>query len=62
MSQLSNQAITQDGIERFRARARELRAQAELTMQPTRRQELSETALAYERMAARGERFLGIIG
>jgi ribosomal protein L17 len=58
MQQLSNQPITQDGIERFRARARELRTQAELTIQPTRRQELSETALAYERMAERGEQFL----
>jgi hypothetical protein len=58
MPQLSNQPITQNSIERFRARAREIRAQAELTMRPELRQQLTETALAYERMADRGERFL----
>ena len=58
MSQLSNPPITQNGIERFRARARQLRAQAELTTWSELQQQLTETALAYERMAERGERFL----
>jgi hypothetical protein len=57
MSQVSP-PVTKDDIERFRIRARQIRAQAELTTLPAVRQELSETALAYERMAARGERLL----
>ena len=58
MQQVSNPPITKNDIERFRARAREIRAQAELTTRPDLRQQLTETALAYERMAERGERFL----
>jgi hypothetical protein len=59
MTPVSPPPIDQQGIDRFRARAHELRAEAELTTLPTVRQELLETALAYERMAERGERWLG---
>jgi hypothetical protein len=58
MALASDVPITKQSIERFRVRARELRAEAELTTQPTVRQQVSETALAYERMAERGQRFL----
>jgi hypothetical protein len=37
---------------------RQIRAGAELTTRPAVRQQLIETALAYERMTERGERFL----
>jgi hypothetical protein len=50
--------ITRDDVERFRRRALECRAQAELEFDPTRRREREETALAYERMAARAERYV----
>ncbi len=51
-------AITRDDVERFRQRALECRAAAEIEFNPTRRLEREETALAYERMAARAERYL----
>jgi hypothetical protein len=51
-------AITRHDIERFRRRAIECRAQAEIEFDPARRQEREETALAYERMAARAERYV----
>ena len=50
--------ITPDDIERFRRRARECRAEAETELDPERRREREETALAYERMAERGERYI----
>ena len=50
--------ITRDEIERFRRRAIECRTQAEIEFDPVRRQEREETALAYERMAARAERYI----
>jgi hypothetical protein len=58
MAPVSKPPVTQHDIERFRARARQLRAQAELTTRPELQQQLTETALAYERMAERGKRFL----
>jgi len=51
-------AITRDNIERFRHRAVECRAQAEIEPNATLRREREETARAYERMAERAERFL----
>jgi len=51
-------AITPDDIEHFRRRALECRARAEIECQPALRQEHEQTALAYERMAERGERWL----
>jgi hypothetical protein len=44
-------------IDHMRRRARECRAAAEIEPDPARRQEWEETALAYERMAARAERY-----
>jgi hypothetical protein len=54
----SRPAITRHDIERFRRRAVECSAEAEIEFNPVRKQERKETALAYERMAERGERFL----
>jgi hypothetical protein len=50
--------ITRYDIERFRRRALECRAEAEIEFDPARRQEREETALAYERMAARAEHYV----
>jgi hypothetical protein len=56
--QATHRTVTQQDIERFRRRAQECLAEAELTSQPSVRQQRAETALAYERMAARAERLL----
>ncbi len=58
MLQATPLAITRDEIERVRRRALECRAEAQIECDPARRQEREETALAYERMAERGERHL----
>src|SRR5262249_18656024 len=50
--------ITRDDVERFRRRALECRAEAEIEFDPVRRWEREETALAYERMAGRAERYV----
>jgi hypothetical protein len=52
--------ITGADIENFRRRAQVCRAEAELTGEPGRRQERLDTALAYERMAERAKRHLGL--
>ena len=52
--------VTVYDIEHFRCRAQVCRAEAELTREPGRRQERLETARAYERMAERGKRRLGL--
>jgi hypothetical protein len=46
-------------LERFRRRAEQRRAEAEMTVQSQLREELLQTAVAYERMALRAERLLG---
>jgi hypothetical protein len=51
-------AITRDDVERFRRRALECRAMAEIEFDPARRRERQKTALAYERMAARPEHYV----
>ena len=53
-------SITAADIERFRRRAEVCRAEAGLTWEPGRRQERLETVLAYERMAERAKRRLGL--
>jgi hypothetical protein len=58
MLQATRLSITRDDIERFRRRALECRAEAQIECDPARRQEREETALAYERMAERGERHI----
>ena len=58
MLQATPLAITRDEIERFWRRALECRAEAQIECDPARRQEREETALAYERIAERGERHL----
>ena len=50
--------VTREGIEAFRRRARECRVDAEIEPDRERRREREETALAYERMADRAERYL----
>jgi hypothetical protein len=57
---MSQASITAADIERFHGRAQVCRAEAELTWEPARRQERLETALAYERMAERAKRHLGL--
>jgi hypothetical protein len=52
--------VTVYDIEHFRCRAQVCRAEAELTREPGRRQERLETARAYERMAERAKRRLGL--
>jgi hypothetical protein len=52
--------ITREDIDRFRRRAQQCRAVAELTLDQRLQQERLETALAYERMAERAERLLGL--
>ncbi len=52
--------VTVYDIEHFRCRAQVCRAEAELTREPGRRQERLDTALAYERMAERAKRHLGL--
>ena len=49
--------ITRDDVERFWRRA-QCRAEAEIEFDPVRRREREETALAYERMARRAERYV----
>ena len=52
--------MTRADLEHFRRRAEQCRAAAEVTVfDPGLSQRYNETALAYERMAARGEQFLG---
>jgi len=53
-------SITAADIEHFRRRAQVCRAEAELTREPGRWQERLETARAYERMAERAKRRLGL--
>jgi hypothetical protein len=50
--------ITRNDVERFRRRALECRAMTEIEFDPVRRREHEENALAYERMAARAERYV----
>jgi len=52
--------VTVYDIEHFRCRAQVCRAEAELTGVPGRRQERLETARAYERMADRAKRHIGL--
>jgi hypothetical protein len=52
-------SIVPEDLERWRRRALECRAIAELTSDDGLRHERLETALAYERMAARAERLFG---
>jgi len=52
--------ITGEDIDCFRIRAQQCRAVAELTSDQRLQQEQLETALAYERMAERAERLLGL--
>jgi len=54
----ASSTITRADVERFRRRALECRAEAKIEFKPVRRQEREETALAYERMAARAERYV----
>jgi hypothetical protein len=53
-------AITSHDIERFGQRAQECRAEAELASALRVRPARLETALAYDRMAERGKRLLGL--
>jgi hypothetical protein len=50
--------LQRHNIDHMRRRARECRAEAEIEPDPGRRQEREQTALAYERMAARAERHI----
>jgi uncharacterized protein YodC (DUF2158 family) len=52
--------ITREDIDRFRRGAQRCRAVAELKFDQGLQQEQLETALAYERMAERAERLLGL--
>jgi hypothetical protein len=52
--------ITREDIERFRRGAQRCRTAAELEWEPRRQQDQLNTALAYERMATRAERLLGL--
>ncbi len=47
-------------IEKFHRRAEVCRAEAEMVWEPGRRQERLDTALAYERMAERAKRIIGL--
>jgi hypothetical protein len=58
MLKATRPAITRNDIERFHRRARECRAEAEIEFDPARRRAREETALAYERMAERAERYV----
>jgi hypothetical protein len=58
MLEATRPVITRNDVERFRGRARACRAEAEIEFDPARRREREETALAYERMAARAERYV----
>ena len=59
MGHASGFTITTADLEHFRRRADQCRAAAEVTVfDPGLSQRYNETALAYERMAARGQRFL----
>jgi hypothetical protein len=53
-------SITAADIEKFRRRAEVCRAEADMALEPGKRQERLETALAYERWAERGKRYLGL--
>ena len=50
--------ITQESIERFRRKAEECRWKASIEFDPALKREIELTAVAYERMAQRAERFL----
>jgi hypothetical protein len=53
-------SVTIADIEKFRRRAEVCRAEAEMVWEPGRRQERLDTALAYERMAERAKRIIGL--
>jgi hypothetical protein len=50
--------ITHESIERFRRKAEECRWKASIEFDPVLKREIELTAVAYERMAERAERFL----
>jgi hypothetical protein len=54
------QQLSITAAENFRCRAELCRAEAEMTSNPTVRQERMETGLGYERMAERAKRHLGL--
>ena len=62
MMKLFDPTITTQDIERLRRLGTERRAEASLTSDFRRQQELLETALSYERMADRGERLMKAAG
>jgi hypothetical protein len=53
-------SVTAADIEKFHRRAEVCRAEAEMTWEPGRQQERLDTALAYERMAERAKRHIGL--
>jgi hypothetical protein len=53
-------SITRDDVDRLRRHARQCRERAEFTFDKGQQRERLETALAYERMAERAERLLGL--